>query len=169
MNTSLAEMWLYSRRKWCSVNQPYLKPARSAASAIVTSSSNRSCSSVPTGTWPEWKIPNSITPPRLVRASGRVPVPASRAPDHGLQLAVRMEPEAAAVASDAGLLRAAERRLLVALHGVDADVAGAHPAADRHRPARVGAEHVVVETELGPVGERDALVVVVEGQRHDHR
>src|SRR3954449_7308034 len=46
-------------------------------------------------------------------------------PDDALQLAVSMQAEDTAVAPDAGHLEPAERRLVVALHGVDADVAAA--------------------------------------------
>src|SRR5262245_51134698 len=92
--------------------------------------------------------------------------PAERGgPDDRLQFAVRVQAEAAAVASDTGLLEAAERRFVVALRSVDADVAGPELPRDAHRPRRVLREHIVVQTELRPVGERDSLVLVVE--RHD--
>lgn len=41
---SLAEMWLYSARKWCSVTQAYFQPERSPASTIRVSSTRRWCS-----------------------------------------------------------------------------------------------------------------------------
>src|SRR3954452_22039480 len=90
-------------------------------------------------------------------------------PDDALQLAVSMQAEDPAVAADAGHLEPAERRLVVALHRVDADVAAAqlpgHPvAADRVR-----GPDVVVEPEGRAVGQRDRLVLVVERLHHNHR
>ena len=41
---SLAEMWEYSARKWCSVTHTYFQFERSPASAIRVSSMRRSCS-----------------------------------------------------------------------------------------------------------------------------
>ncbi len=93
----------------------------------------------------------------------------SARPDDGLQLGVRVQPERAAVATDAAVLRATERRLLVALHGVDPHVAGPQPPRHPHRAAGVLAEHVVVEAELGVVGDRDRLLLLVEGNHDDHR
>ena len=40
---------------------------------------------------------------------------------------------------------------------------------DAERAVGVGAEHVVVEAEVGVVGDRDAFVLVVERDRDDHR
>ena len=74
-----------------------------------------------------------------------------------------MEAEAAAVATHAGLLEAKGAswfRWAV----VDVAVATARPRAS---PGRVGREHVVVEPELGAVGDGDRLVDVVE-RHHDH-
>src|SRR5262245_24500912 len=48
-NTSGPGMWLYSVRKWCSGHQTYLKPARSAATAMSTLRMMRLCS--PIGSW----------------------------------------------------------------------------------------------------------------------
>ena len=45
----------------------------------------------------------------------------------------------------------------------------AQPLGDGHRPRRVLREHVVVQAELGAVGERDRLVLVVEGEHDDDR
>ena len=45
----------------------------------------------------------------------------------------------------------------------------AHALAHAERPCGVGAEDVVVEAEVGAVGERDAFVLVVERQHDDHR
>ena len=45
ITTSLAEMWLYSARKWCSVTHTYFQFDRSPASAIRVSLISRSCSS----------------------------------------------------------------------------------------------------------------------------
>ena len=90
-------------------------------------------------------------------------------PDHRLEFAVRVQPERAAVAADAAVLEAAERRLGVALDGVDADVAAAQPGGQRPGAARVGAEDVVVEAVRGAVGDPHRLVLVVEGQGHDDR
>ena len=44
ITTSLAEMWLYSVRKWCSVTHTYFQLLRSPTSATRTSSMRRSCS-----------------------------------------------------------------------------------------------------------------------------
>ena len=44
ITTSLAEMWLYSARKWCSVTHTYFQFERSPASAIRVSLISRSCS-----------------------------------------------------------------------------------------------------------------------------
>src|SRR5439155_24958490 len=73
-----------------------------------------------------------FAPGRSGHAPLRAGVPGSRplrscGPHHRLHLGVRVEAEVAAVASDAAQLEAAERRLHVALRGVDADVAGAQP------------------------------------------
>ena len=81
-STSFAERCEYSSRKWCSVNQPYLKPARSPVTATATSSSRRRCSTVRcesastwVGTWAEWNIPNSIsTSDRSARRASPRPV-----------------------------------------------------------------------------------------------
>src|SRR5205814_4748527 len=51
------------------------------------------------------------------------PPPSSARPDDALQLAVRVQPEIAAVAAHAAHLEAAERRLQVPLGRVDAHVA----------------------------------------------
>ncbi len=66
-NDSLAERCEYSSRKWCSVAQVYLKPARSAALVQLTSSISRLCSAR-TGSasfmlwcrYSELKMPNSM-------------------------------------------------------------------------------------------------------------
>ena len=44
ITTSLAEMWQYSARKWCSVTHTYFQFDRSPASAMRVSSISRSCS-----------------------------------------------------------------------------------------------------------------------------
>src|SRR3954453_6788356 len=90
-------------------------------------------------------------------------------PDDALQFAVSMQAEDPAVAPDAGHLEPAERRLMVALHRVDADVAAAqlpgHPVAAH----RVRSPDVVVEPERCAVGERNRLVLVVERLYDDNR
>src|SRR3954470_23553699 len=83
-------------------------------------------------------------------------------PDDALQLAVSMQAEDTAVAPDAGHLEPTERRLVVALHGVDADVAAAQLARHSVAAHRVRGPDVVVEPERRAVGERNRLVVVVE-------
>src|SRR3954464_15248292 len=98
-------------------------------------------------------------PRRLARVSA--------GPDDGLELGVRVEAEGAAVAAHAGLLEPAERGLVVALRGVDADVAGSQLLRHPHGAGRVRGEHVVVQPELGAVGEGHAFVLVVE-RNHDH-
>src|SRR6476469_204187 len=93
----------------------------------------------------------------------------SALPHDRLHLAVGVQPPRAAVAADAAVLEAAERRLMVALEGVDADVAGLQQLGDRHGPAGVAGEHVVVEAVGAVVGDRDRLVLVVERDGHDDR
>src|SRR3954469_8473785 len=90
-------------------------------------------------------------------------------PDDALQLAVSMQAEDSAVAPDTGHLEPAERRLVVALHRVDPDVATAQ--LPRHTVATHGVRgpDVVVEPEGRAVGERDGLVLVVEGLHDDDR
>src|SRR5919112_5634472 len=87
----------------------------------------------------------------------------SARPDDALQLAVGVQPEHAAVPPDAAELEAAERCLVVALHRVDADVATAQLARDAVTAHTVAGPDVVVEAEWRAVGERDGLVLVVEG------
>src|SRR3954463_4100734 len=90
-------------------------------------------------------------------------------PDDALQLAVSMQPEDPAVATDAGHLEPAERRLVVALHGVDADVAAAELSRDPVAAHGVRGPDVVVEPERRAVGERNSLVLVVERLHDDDR
>src|SRR3954468_716941 len=90
-------------------------------------------------------------------------------PDDALQLAVSMQAEDTAVAADAGHLEPAERRLVVALHRVDADVAAAQLARHAVAAHRVGGPDVVVKTERRAVGERYGLVLVVERLHDDDR
>ena len=67
-STSLAEMWEYSSRKWCSVVHQYFQFVLSASSASATSLMSRSCSATegsscphkPGGTNPPQNNPNSI-------------------------------------------------------------------------------------------------------------
>src|SRR2546423_1260320 len=75
----------------------------------------------------------------------------------------------AGAGAEAGQLEPAERGFVVALGGVDADVA--RPQLLRHAqgPGRVGGEHVVVQAEVGAVGQGDTLVLVVERNDDDHR
>src|SRR4026208_1220563 len=61
----------------------------------------------------------------------------SSGPDDGFHLGVGVDAEVAAVASDTAELEAAEGRLVVALGGVDADVAGAQALGDGVGPLRV--------------------------------
>src|SRR5215471_1583337 len=67
---------------------------------------------------------------------------ASPGPDDRLHLGVGVDAEVAAVATDAAQLEAAERRLVVALRRVDADVAGAQALGDGEGTLRVVREHV---------------------------
>src|SRR3954453_2003867 len=90
-------------------------------------------------------------------------------PDYALQLAVSMQAEDPAVAPDAGHLEPAERRLVVALHGVDADVDAAQLPRDPVAAHRVRGPDVVVEPERCAVGERNSLVLVVERLHDDDR
>src|SRR3954451_18054971 len=90
-------------------------------------------------------------------------------PDDALQLAVSMQAEDPAVATDAGHLEPAERRLVVALHGVDADVAAAELSRDPVAAHGVRGPDVVVEPERRAVGERNSLVLVVERLDDDNR
>src|SRR4051794_16436456 len=90
-------------------------------------------------------------------------------PDDALQLAVSMQPEDTAVAADAGHLEPAERRLVVALHRVDSDVATAQLPRDPVAAHRIRGPDVVVEPERGAVRQRDSLVLVVEGLHDDDR
>src|SRR4029079_5399557 len=77
----------------------------------------------------------------------------SAGPDDGLHLGVGEDAEVAAVAADAAPLSPPERGLVVALGGVDADVAGAQALGDGIGPLGVAREHVVVETEVARVGD----------------
>src|SRR3954463_8891576 len=90
-------------------------------------------------------------------------------PDDALQLAVSMQAEDPAVASDAGHLEPAERRLVVALHRVDADVAAAQLARHPITTHRVRGPDIVVEPERCAVGERNSLVLIVERLHNDDR
>src|SRR5262245_34507423 len=76
-------------------------------------------------------------------------------PDDGLHLGVRRQAEHAAVAADAAVLHAPERCVVVALRRVDTDVARPQTFAHAERAVGVGAEDVVVQTEVGGVGDRD--------------
>src|SRR5207253_5630932 len=87
---------------------------------------------------------------------------ASAGPDDALQLGVGVEPEVAVVATDAAHLETAEGGLVIALGGVDADVAGLQLLGDRVRASRVLRVHVVVEAVVAVVGDGDRLLVVVE-------
>src|SRR3954469_11309364 len=90
-------------------------------------------------------------------------------PDDALQLAVSMQAEDPAVAPDAGHLEPAERRLVVALHGVDADVAAAQLPRYPITAHRVRGPDVVVEAESRAVGKSNSLVLVVERFHDDDR
>src|SRR5690606_8823817 len=93
--------------------------------------------------------------------------PSSPRPHDRLQLAVGVQGEAAPVAPDARPLEPAEGRLGALLDGVERHRPRPQPAGDAQRLRRVAGEDVVVEAELGAVGQGDGLVLVVEGQRHD--
>src|SRR5690348_8886750 len=86
----------------------------------------------------------------------------SAGPDDALQLAVGVQAEDSAVTSNPGQLEPAERRLVVALHRVDADVAAAQLPGDAVAAHGVGGPDVVIEPERRAIGERDGLVLVVE-------
>src|SRR4051812_6989791 len=90
-------------------------------------------------------------------------------PDDALQLAVSMQAEDPAVAPDAGHLEPAERRLVVALHRVDADIAAAQLPGHPVTAHRVRGPDIVVEAEGRAVGESDSLVLVVERLHDDDR
>src|SRR5437764_9557462 len=90
-------------------------------------------------------------------------------PDDALQLAVSMQAEDPTVAPDAGHLEPAERRLVVALHGVDADVAAAELPRHPITAHRVRSPDVVIKPERRAVGERNCLVLVVERLHDDDR
>src|SRR6478752_1673409 len=77
----------------------------------------------------------------------------SRRPDDSLELGVGLEAVVAAVAADTGELEPAERRLVVALHGVHADLAGPDLLGDGEGPGRVTAVDVAVEAEVAVVGD----------------
>src|SRR5690606_20789155 len=88
-------------------------------------------------------------------------------PHDGLELAVGVKPPRAAVAADAAVLEPTERRFVVALQRVDADVAGPQQLGHSHGSAGVTAEHVVVEAVGAVVGDLDRLVLGVEGDDGD--
>src|SRR4051812_35519202 len=90
-------------------------------------------------------------------------------PDDALQLAVSMQAEDPAVAPDAGHFEPAERRLVVALDRVDADVAAAQLPRHPVTAHRVRRPDIVVEAESRAVGKSDSLVLVVERLHHDDR
>src|SRR3954464_5405478 len=90
-------------------------------------------------------------------------------PDDALQVAVSMQSEDPAVATDAGHLEPAERRLVVALHRVDPDVAAAQLARDPVAAHRGRGPDVVVEPERRAVGESNRFVLVVESLHDDDR
>src|SRR3954453_21811395 len=89
--------------------------------------------------------PSSNTIPFTGLLSNSSRCDGSAGPDDGLQLAVGVEAEAPAVATDAAELEAAEGQLVVALGRVDADVASAQLLGDGVGPGGVGREHVVVQ------------------------
>src|SRR5262245_8744597 len=127
-----------------------MRTRTSSCSGPRTSTSSRTSSS------PVQTIPFIADSPR-----------SSSRPDERLELAVGVHGEAAAVAADARLLEPAERRLGGLLGGVDGDAARAELAGDPDAAPGVAAEHVVVEPELGAVGERHRLVLVLERQHDD--
>src|SRR5258708_37951749 len=86
----------------------------------------------------------------------------SARPDDALHLGIGVQPKLAAVSSDAAHLEAAKRRLVIALGGVDADVAAAQLLGDAESLGRIAREHVVVQAVVGVVGQRHALLLVVE-------
>src|SRR3954471_8924573 len=90
-------------------------------------------------------------------------------PDDALQLAVSMQAEDTAVAPDSGHLEPAERRLVVALHRVDPDVATAQLPGDPVAAHRIRGPDVVVEPERRAVRQRHRLVLVVKRLHDDDR
>src|SRR5438552_14254673 len=99
--------------------------------------------------------PSTSVPPLMIR-SKLMRLPLRRPPDV-LELAVRRERPAPAVAADAGALVAAEGRV-----GIERAAVHLHrPAAERARhPQRtlgVAGPHVAVEAVIRVVGERDRL------------
>ena len=77
-----------------------------------------------------------------------------------MHLRVGQHPEVASVPADAAHLEATERRVVVALSRVDADIATAQVPCGAIRAIAVSGEDVVVEPEVRAVGDGDALVVV---------
>src|SRR6185295_9209274 len=77
-----------------------------------------------------------------------------------LRLQVLVDPLVAALAADAGLLDAAERRAGVGDHAlIEADHPGLQALADAERPLEVAGEDVGDEPVLGVVGGRDRLLL----------
>src|SRR3954471_11231984 len=165
--------------------RPSTKPTSAILPLLTATSARRRGSPVPSTTTPlritrSWSATAGQTRTRssfqqelatfVHRLHGRTSrctsvAPGSAGPDDALELGVGVQAERAAVAADAGLLEPAERGLVVALRGVDADVARPQLLRHPHGPRRVRREDVVVQPELGAVGQRDPLVLVVEG--HD--
>src|SRR4051812_2214326 len=86
MIVSLAEMWEYSQRKWCSVHHEYFQFERSPTSASTTSLMRRACSaSGSDAIWSLWtnppmNSPNSIDPDLRVRSARPVDAPPKMKP-----------------------------------------------------------------------------------------
>src|SRR4051794_17482891 len=97
------------------------------------------------------------------------PLYRSARPDDALELAVSVQPEHSTVTPDSALLEPAERRLMVALHGVDADVATSQLTCHSVATDGVGGPDIVIEPEGGAVGDGDRLVLVVERLDDDDR
>ena len=163
MSTSFAEMCEYSSRKWCSVNHAYLKPARSPAYRHLDLVQQ----------------PPVLEPPLRVRRRLRRHVARVEDPELHAGLS-RARRRTAARCTRAGRTTPPSRPtplVLMPPNGASwlrctvlmPTLPARSRRADPHRAAGVAAEHVVVEAELGAVGDRDAFVLVVERHDDDHR
>src|ERR1035437_7046812 len=93
----------------------------------------------------------------------------SAGPDDRLQLRVGLQPVITTITADSTHLETSEGCVHVALGGVDPDVAAAQLFGYPERPGGIGGEDVVVQAELGIVGDGNTFVVIVEGDGHHHR
>src|SRR5438552_16279878 len=111
-------------------------------------------------------LPSTTVPPLMIVS--KLIGSSSRHPADVLELGVRLERPAAAVAADSRELVAAERcvgveRAAVHLHG-----ARAHPACHAQAAVPIARPDVAVKPVVGVVRERDRLGLVRERDRADH-